>query len=524
MKSKTVSPGLGRFLLLALILAPFALYFYDIGNPDALRQGTEGFYLRVLSEMRAADSFLTPLFDSRPHFSKPPLGFWLAWPFISAGEGVLFGARLSILLSSLLCLFFITRSVARHLRFNAVIVCLFVLSTFGAIKYFRIFMLEAPLALFGTLAGLWLYDSFQSKSLARALFAGVALGLAGLTKGPVSFVMAALSLVLYFLFEKRFPSRTEVKNSLWALTSALIVFLPWFIILGLRFGDEFWNYFLVRENLGKFTAKNYSPMVLFQGLFLFLLPWSLVIFASLKGINGRWRERSRSERAYLIYLLAFALGHFAIWFIPSQRSHHYAFPSTFYFLFFVMALCSEAPVLKRLIIGFFGLLFGLIAYLSLSFGYAYLLSALIALSLLAIAFTRGIKFFSAAWSLALLTLWYVIAPSFALSLLPQKIQDQIGTESLAVSIRKPFFVEEELGRSIDIVAYDKINNESVNSHYFLTDHIGVDYLSNLSGYSEVAVYPVWRRGAKFDEIVRAIKTKDLSSLQTKMYLLKKEVP
>lgn len=524
MKSKTVSPGAGRFLLLALILAPFALYFYDIGNPDALRQGTEGFYLRVLSEMKQAGSFLTPLFDSRPHFSKPPLGFWLAWPFVTESEGVLFGARLSILLSSLVCLFFIARSVARHLRFNAAIVCIFVLSTFGAIKYFRIFMLEAPLALFGTLAGLWLYDSFQSKSIWRAIAAGIALGLAGLTKGPVSFVMAGLSLGFYFLFERRLPARAEVKNSLWALMSAMVIFSPWFIILGIRYGDEFWNYFLVRENLGKFTAKSYSPMVLFQGLFLFLLPWSLIILAGFKGINAKWRERTRSERAYLIYLLAFSFGHFAIWFIPSQRSHHYAFPSTFYFLFFLMALCSEAPMLKRFIIGFLGALFALLAYLSMTFGHAYLLSTLIAIFLLLIAFTRGIKFFSAAWSLALLTLWYVIAPSFAISLLPQKIQDQIGTESVAVSIRKPFFVEEELRRAIDIVPYDKINNQTVTASYFLTDHIGVNYLGALSGYQEATTYPVWRRGVKLGEVVEALKNRDLSSLQTKMYLLKKEVP
>ncbi len=513
-----------KALLLLMILAPFALYFYDIGNPDALRQGTEGFYLRVLSEMKGAQSFLVPLFDSRPHFSKPPLGFWLAWPFTSSGEGVLFGARLSILLSSLLALFFIARCVSRHLRFNAVVVSIFMLSTFGAIKYFRIFMLEAPLALLGTLAALWLYDSFQSKSLWRAIFAGVALGLAGLTKGPVSFVMAGLSLVLYFLFERRLPEKSEVKSSLWALAFALITFIPWFVVLGLQFGDEFWNYFLVRENLGKFTAKSYSPMVLFQGLALFLLPWSLVILAGLKGINTKWRERTLVERKFLVYLLAFGLGHFVIWFIPSQRSHHYAFPSTFFFLFVIMALCSEAPKLKRAIAICFALIFALIAYLSYTFGHSYIVSLALALFLLGVAASRGVKFFSAAWSLALLTLWYVIAPSFALSILPQNIQEEIGSQTVAVSIRKPFFVEEELKREIDIVPYDKINSTNVTATYFLTDHIGKDYLSNLQGYQELREYSVWRRGTKFGEIVAAIKAKNLSELQSKMYLLKKEVP
>lgn len=517
-------PGVHPIIIILLVLSPFILYFYDIGNPDALRQGTEGFYLRVLSEMKEAHSFLVPLFDGRPHFSKPPLGFWMAWPFIGGDSSILFGARLSILLSSFLSIFFISRSVSRHLRFNAVVVCIFMLSTFGAIKYLRIFMLEAPLALLGTLAALWLYDSFESKSILRAIFAGVVLGLAGLTKGPVSFVMAGLSLVLYFLFERRFPRANEVKSSLWALVFALITFIPWFAILGMKFGDEFWNYFLVRENLGKFTSKSYSPLVLFQGLFMFLLPWSLVILASVKGINTKWRERKWSERKYLVYLMAFALGHFVIWFIPSQRSHHYAFPSTFFFLFIVMSLCSEATSLKRTITTFFALLFILLGYLSLSFGFSFWPCFLVALFLVFVSLSKGIKFFSAAWSLALLTLWYVIAPGFALSILPQGAQELIGSSTVAVAIRKPFFVEEELKREIAIVSYDRINNASVTADYFLTDHIGENYLKNLTGYQEVLQYPVWRRGAKLKEIIAAIKAKDLGQLQTRMHLLKKEVP
>lgn len=81
-------------LALSAILILLVLMF-DLGNPDALRQGTEGFYLQVSSEMYSLREWLTPYYMGNPHWSKPPLLFLLAQPFyFITGDAGLFESRL----------------------------------------------------------------------------------------------------------------------------------------------------------------------------------------------------------------------------------------------------------------------------------------------------------------------------------------------------------------------------------------------------------------------------------------------
>ncbi|MBH47976.1 MAG: hypothetical protein CME71_07365 [Halobacteriovorax sp.] len=87
---------------LAVISLTFLLMAWDIGNLDAIRQGTEGFYLQISKEMNATGSFLTPLFRGEPHWSKPPLHFWLPFPLYATGAfDLTTAARLSILFLSI---------------------------------------------------------------------------------------------------------------------------------------------------------------------------------------------------------------------------------------------------------------------------------------------------------------------------------------------------------------------------------------------------------------------------------------
>ena len=88
-----------KFTLSLFTIIPILLYFFDLGNVNALRQGTEGFYLLITQEMFEAKSFLTPLIYGAPHWSKPPLQFWLPQPlyWLTSGDYLAMG-RLSILL------------------------------------------------------------------------------------------------------------------------------------------------------------------------------------------------------------------------------------------------------------------------------------------------------------------------------------------------------------------------------------------------------------------------------------------
>ena len=92
-----------------LLFLVVALSFWDLGNPDALRQGTEGFYFSITKDMFNNQSFLTPTINSHAHWSKPPLQFWVSYVFyLIKGSSSLLLARLSVAFVSILGLGYIS--------------------------------------------------------------------------------------------------------------------------------------------------------------------------------------------------------------------------------------------------------------------------------------------------------------------------------------------------------------------------------------------------------------------------------
>ena len=72
------------------------------------------------------------------------------------------------------------------------------------------------------------------------------------------------------------------------LISGSLVASIWFVLCYLEHGYEFINYFFLRENLGKFESQVYPARKIIQGLLLYGLPWSLILFSiffKLKNLN-----------------------------------------------------------------------------------------------------------------------------------------------------------------------------------------------------------------------------------------------
>src|SRR5690606_33369625 len=111
----------------------------------------------ISKEMSAADSFLTPLYRGAPHWSKPPLHFWMPFPLYALGAmDTTTAARLSILLFSIFSIGLISIWVERFFTIPRVTAALFFLGTVGFAKYSRIYMMEMPLSLLSTLGAIYL--------------------------------------------------------------------------------------------------------------------------------------------------------------------------------------------------------------------------------------------------------------------------------------------------------------------------------------------------------------------------------
>lgn len=517
-----------------LITLIFILSAWDIGNLDQLRQGTEGFYLQITKEMWLESSWMTPLYNGAPHWSKPPLHFWLPMPLFAL-DWLTFStaARLAVLVFSFVGLGLLSRWVSRTLGHSALTSFLVFVSCVGFFKYARIFMMEMPLVITCTLGSVYLYSLVMEGKRSDLIAAIFWSALAVLVKGPVAWVMIFSSGGLFLAIRWRKgiipPFKLLTLYSIGTIGLGAI----WFLISYANYGSEFLDYFFGRENLGKFSSKSYPIRVLFQGLFIFAFPWSLYFIAFIrkpvKELICAWPQ---------LFLLIHTTIFFFLWMIPSQRSHHYAIPSMYFFIILIMDQILLNKLLKskpeRLIASrIVAMLFFLIGIIFLfSFTLEGLLVTFQQISIVLLAtllvFVSGMLFWRQ-WSLnwqasgAAITFAFIVsltAPQFILPSLPEAERVFISDRHIAVALRKPFFIEEAIERPIDLLIDATILESALPQVQDLilvrkSDFIRVGMSERFEVKEE---WTVWKKGQKFKEIWQALSSGTVDDLQEKMII------
>lgn len=523
------------------LLLAFVLMVWDIGNLDALRQGTEGFYLQISKEMAQESSFLTPLYRGAPHWSKPPLHFWLPFPlYFTSAFDTTTAARISILLFSIFSIALISNWVERFFSIPKVTTALFIFATVGFAKYSRIYMMEMPLSLLSTLAALYLFAALFRPNNTDWLYATIFSAAAVLIKGPVAWVMIGGSLFLFLLLRYKLKQTIPFKKlALYAL-GTLILGSTWFVACYIKYGQEFIDYFFLRENLGKFTSKSYPIRVVFQGLLIFSLPWSLYLPTLFS--RESWKSRLRVDADYFwprVFIIISFFTFFTLWLIPNQRSHHYAMPSIFFFL---IILLDTLKCHHRKLTGIFeslpqffaaAMFFAILPLLFLSFAFPTLLETTghvvtmltaIFLALLAfIAFFKNLSLKTRAvcTMLCIGFCWSFVTPLFILPTLPDRVLKVIGEREIAVVYRKPYFIEEALERPAQVIIDQQQISQrlsEVNDLLFIPERV-IKQQGISTKIEVVERWRVWQKSRRFKDIIKAISDQDLSQLQESILLV-----
>lgn len=512
------------FIIIILLL------FFDLGNLDAIRQGTEGFYLLISQEMYEADKLLTPIIYGQNHWSKPPLQFWLPMPFYKVfGGSYLYWARFSILLCSLLGAFFISQWYEKELKRNWIEGFSVLILPIYFIKYSRIFMMEMCLTYLSTLGLLYSYSYIFKK---KTIFSGAILsGLSVLIKGPVSLLMVFPTPLLLSLQKKEYLRRTVLYFAL-----SIGIGSIWFILSFLEYGNDFFEYFFIRENLGKFKSKNYPIKSVIQGLVIFSLPISLLTPFLVKPFYFHFKKVIKNH-TFLFLLSSFCFFYF-LWFLPKQKSHHYAVPSIPLFLIIITYSSHELfPYLRKkfhLILNLFSY-FLIFAGSLLFFGYLYFYDGL---NTQGVDKVFGIFFIFSCWSflnkrkfyktqiikhlLPIILIWVFILPMGILPLVPNKAKDLLLStkeSSIFVHYRKPFFVAEALEKEITILDSSLLKDTRVRSNDFIFIHENL--IENNFAYSDPVCWKVWKRGNGLSQITQAIINRSLNALQEKYCIIQK---
>jgi len=209
------------------------LLLYCIGNSRiSLWDRDEPRFAQPAVEMLRSGDWIVPRFNGEPFFHKPPLCYWL----IAAGYKVFgvneFATRLpSSLAGALTCV--LVYLMGRRLwdRPTALLAAAVLASSLIVVTMSKLATADAVLLLITTVAIWGLVEVWQANGRARMAKSAfwVALGIAGLCKGPAILIVVAPLAVGLLIFERQRAWFRQL-GWWWGLPLALLIALPWYVL------------------------------------------------------------------------------------------------------------------------------------------------------------------------------------------------------------------------------------------------------------------------------------------------------
>jgi len=242
---------IGLFILLYIV----PLGVRPLVMPDETR------YAEISREILDTGEWIVPKLDGLRYFEKPILGHWLSAASLYLFGQNTFAVRLPSALAagfSALAVFLLVYRFAGGVQAGLLAAATFLTSLeVFAIGVFCV--LDSVFSLFITATMVTFYfawmEKMPRKKYAFLALSGIFCGLAFLTKGFLAFMLPVLVILPLSIWERRWK---ELPALCWIpLTTAVLVALPWSLAIYFREND-FWHYFLLTENIGRFFSPNHE--------------------------------------------------------------------------------------------------------------------------------------------------------------------------------------------------------------------------------------------------------------------------
>ena len=313
-------------MLLAVYLGTIG--FRPLFIPDEPR------YAQIAREMRQTGEYSAPRLLGLRYYEKPVLGHWL-----NAGSQALFGenffsARFSSALSTLLTGALVwllalrlgpNREENRELGITAVTLFFSFPLVFAVGTYA---VLDAPFTLFVTATMVaFFYGATEPRPGRRALYlllAGIACGLAFLTKGFIALALPTLTALGYLIWQKEY--RRLLTLPWLPLAGCVLTALPWALRVH-QLDPDFWHYFFwiehIQRAIGDEHGQHPEPFWFFVPIAIVgVLPWLLFSGALVRG----WR-RDDLRRPLLRFAVVLAAAVLVFFSIPNGKLGTYILPA-----------------------------------------------------------------------------------------------------------------------------------------------------------------------------------------------------
>jgi len=316
-----------------VLLAVSAPLFYRLGHWP-LMEPDEGRNAEVAREMLARGSWVVPHFNGLPYLDKPVVFFWMvASAFRAVGVSEI-GARLPAAVSAVL-LILLTFAIARRLLgTRRGLVAAVIAATAPMVLVFgRITIFDMPFTMIVTFAFWCLLEGRLGRHPGILIpLAGLAMGLATLTKGPVGVVVPVLA---WLAARGALPSPERSPGMRPVLVAMLLfagVVAPWTILVASE-EPEFLRYALLDETLLRFASPerfNRPGPVYYHllGLLWGLGVWSFVLVGTGPDLVRRWRAGRPDADAMAIRFTARAAGAILLFFsVCASKRPGYILPA-----------------------------------------------------------------------------------------------------------------------------------------------------------------------------------------------------
>ena len=302
-------------VLLSLLFVVVASTFFSPGQRD-LFVGDETRYGQILWEMRANHALLVPQLEGRPYSHKPPLHFWMVYALT-----YLFGvaSTWAFVLPSLLAfiaMLLLIRKMAMELFGGTGLLAALIFSTFNlAWGLAQTARMDMTFAVLTTAAILYLWRFLRTGQPRNLILVGLLIGIAIMIKGPMSFIIVALLLIIEKIRRRRSPPLSPSPPSplisyITALILAAGIPLAW-LIPALRAGGEHYaQEIVVEQNLGRAFSSwvhREPPWWYLQRFPATFFPWFFLAIVTIIAVYkspAEPGERREAERFCMSWFLA----------------------------------------------------------------------------------------------------------------------------------------------------------------------------------------------------------------------------
>jgi len=251
--------------LIIVLVSGIIIFILGLGNTGLVDE-TPPLFAAAARAMSESGDWLTPKVNGIFRFDKPPLIYWLMGFFYSLPKNEIWdslgtlSARLPSALGSLFLMLMIGDTLFcwpqksdRQFLTPIVASLAFALSPI-IIIWSRTAVSDALLT--GTLgiSLLLFWRRMASENNDQCISAWVLLGFAILTKGPVAFVLALLTITSFLFSQKNWKTLLCKINPKKGFLITILISVPWYILELIKEGKPFWDNFFGYHNFQRYTS------------------------------------------------------------------------------------------------------------------------------------------------------------------------------------------------------------------------------------------------------------------------------